>query len=130
MKAEQSKYTRIKINENYEVLRSIEQEISNRIKLEFASEIQGLKAENDLLYKEEKAFIDQAKEILKRANTTTLLKVKTQTGKNSELIREYTGTIQSEFNCYDSIFNFISPNNYDGKPFSIGFSCLLSIEII
>lgn len=131
MKVEISKNARIKRDENYEVLRSLEQEISNRIRAEFANEVQGIKKENENYHEMEKSFREQAKELLKNVTPETLLRVKTQVGHNSTIINEYTGHIERKFNWYkDGTFDFISPDKYEGKPFTIGLSCLLSIEIL
>ena len=130
MKVALNKDVRIKRDENYEVLRSIEQKISDRIRAEFANEISDIKAENEKFHTEDKSFREQAKELLKTITTETLLKVKTQVGKGSTIIQEYTGHIERNFKYNDGTFNFVSPDKYDGKPFTIGFSCLLSIEVL
>ena len=121
---------RIKRDENYEVLRSIEQRISERIRSEFQAEVSDMKAENENFHKQDKEFVEQAKELLKTITPETLLRVKTQVGRGSTIIQEYEGHIQRNFKYNDGSFNFISPGKYDGRPFTIGFSCLLSIEVI
>ncbi len=129
-RAELSKNIRIKRDENYEILRLIEQRVSDRIRAEFANEISDIQLENKKNLEEEKLFREQAKEILKTATTETLLKVETQVGKGSTVIQEYTGRIDKQFKYNDGTFNFICSDKYEGKPFTIGFSCLLSIEVL
>ena len=121
---------RIKRDENYEVLRSIEERISAQIRAEFQAEVSDMKTENDNFHKQDKEFREQAKELLKTITPQTLLKVKTQVGRGSTVIQEYEGRIERNFKYNDGTFNFISPDKYDGKPFTIGFSCLQSIEVI
>lgn len=130
MKAELSKDVRIKRDLNYEVLRSIESRISAQIRAEFESEVSAIRGENEKFHKEDKDFREQAKEILRKITPETLVKVKTQVGKGSEVVQRYTGHIERDFKYSDGTFNFISPGKYDGKPFTIGFSCLLSIEVL
>lgn len=130
MKVELSKSVRIKKDENYEALQSIEREISNRIKAEYQNEVSALKSENERLHTEDKAFREQAKKFLRNVTPATLLKVQTQVGRGSTIIQEYTGYIEKPFGYSDGTFNFCSPDNYDGRPFTIGLSCLLSIETV
>jgi len=130
MKAELSKDVRIRRNLNYDVLHSIERRISNQIRAEFESEISDIKGENEKFYKEERDFMEQTKKILRKISPQTLVRVRTQVGKNSEVIQEYIGHIQREFKYNDGTFNFISTGEYDDKPFTIGFSCLLSFEVL
>ena len=40
------------------------------------------------------------------------------------------GHIERNFMHGDGCFNFITPDKLDGRPFTIGFSCLFSIEIV
>lgn len=129
-KIELHKDNRIKRIENYVVLKSIENKISEKIRKEFEGETLDIRLENDTLFKQEKEFINQAKEFLTKITPQTSLRVKTQVGKDSDVIQQYEGHIEKTFRMYDSTLNFICKDFLDGKPFTIGFSCLQSIEII
>lgn len=130
MKAELNQHNRIKRDENYEVLNSIKNRISQKIQAEFDAEIKDIKSENEKYWEEEKVFKEEARQILLKITPQTKLKVSTQVGRGSKIIQTYEGNLERKFEWRDGTFNFISPNNYDGKPFTIGFSCLQSIEII
>jgi formylmethanofuran dehydrogenase subunit E-like metal-binding protein len=131
-KVELNKDNRIKRYENHETMDKIRQQIAHRINTEFTSECSNLLLENTRNYDLEKQFIKDARELLLTINTDTLLKVTTQVGKNAEILHTYTGHLEKDFS-YRSLgtFNFISVDrDNDNKPFTIGFSCLQSIEII
>ncbi len=132
MKAELNKDNRIKCSENYENLRAIEQEISARIRSEYTDETLALRNECDKYVKEEKAFYEEVKNVLLKCDITTKLKVVTQTGKNSTVLNTYVGTLEKNFDRWGgNWFNFISSDrNNDCRPFTIGFSCLQSIEVL
>lgn len=121
---------RIKRDENYQVLKTIEDRISAKIRAEFESEVSAIRAENDTFHKKDNEFREEARELLKTITPQTLLKVRTQVGIGSKVIQEYEGHIEKNIKYNDGTFNFISPDIHDGKPFTIGFSCLQSIEII
>lgn len=129
-KVELNKDIRIKRDENYQVLKNIEDRISAKIRAEFESEVSAIRAENDTLYQKDNEFREEARELLKTITPQTLLKVRTQVGVCSKVIQEYKGHIEKNIKYNDGHFNFISPDKHDGKPFTIGFSCLQSIEII
>ncbi len=91
------------------------------------------KKENAELYAAELAFREEAKKILLSCTPTvsgTILRVSTQTGRRSSIVRKYIGNLEYKFGYSDSTFNFVDRKYNDGKPFTIGFSCLLSIEIV
>ena len=127
-KVELSEHIRIKRDENYEVLRTLKETISQKIRAEFESETKGVSDENESFHKQDKEFREKASELLKTLNTQTKLKVKTQVGRGSTLIHEYEGYLRRKYT--DGVFDFIDESKYDGKPFSIGLSCLLSIEVV
>jgi hypothetical protein len=129
MKASLSKDVRIKKDENYSLLTDIQREIQARVQAEYQSQTKALHVENDGFRELEKAFIEQAKYILvKLIPQHTPIKVTVQVGKGSTILRDHEGTIQKPFYMSDGYFNMIDPTYNDGKPFTIGFSCLQSIE--
>lgn len=131
MKIELNKDNRIKRSENHEIISEINNRISIKIQEEFQLEISSYRAENENLFKEEKDFFKQVQELLKTVTPSTKLKVCTQVGKGSTVLHTYTGHIEKGVGFNPSYFNFISEErDNDLKPFTIGFSCLQSIEVI
>lgn len=132
MKVELSKEVRIKRDQNHTVLRCIEERIIDFFEDddEKVLSILSLKDENHKLYKIELEFRKEALKLLRNITPNTQIKIKTQVGKGSTLIQEYTGHIEKNVGHNDSMFNFISPDRNGGNPFSIGLSCLLSIEVL
>lgn len=130
-KAELNKDNRIKRDENHEVLNTIEAAIAKRIRAEYSEEIKALRDENENCYAEEKVFRSNVQELLKSVDITTKLKVVTQVGKGSTILNTYVGHLEKKPEFYPTSFNFISPDrDNELRPFTIGFSCLQSIEII
>jgi len=129
-KIELSQNNRIKRHENYAQLDAIESVIRERIRSEYTEEIKQLRNENDKSFEEEKEFILSVKQFLPGLSPSDKLKVTTQVGRNSDIIRTYTGHIEKRIPFNQSYFNFVSPDYIDGKPFTIGLSCLQSIEIL
>lgn len=131
MKIQLSKNVRIKRDYNYKLLAAktaSKYKMSNRVN---DSELSALRDENSNLHMEDKAFREEAKKLLRTITPDTPLKVKTQIGKDSTIIHEYNGHIEKKFGYNDGHFNFISPDrDNECKPFTIGLSCLLSIEVI
>ena len=124
-----NKDVRIKRDENYVVLTNIENQIRNEVRKRFADETKVLREETDSFVKEEKEFHRKAQEMLRGLTPNDKLKVCTQVGKGSSVINEYVGYIEKNIKYSDTWFNFISDDRMnDGRPFTIGFSCLLSIE--
>lgn len=130
MKAELNKDNRIKRSENSEVIDAIRLEISKRIQKEFAKELKVYNDENEKFYADEKAFFKEVETILKSVDVTTKLRVVTQVGKGSTMLNAHEGHIEKKLGYGDTHFNFCCEERYDGKPFTIGFSCLQSIEIL
>ena len=130
-KLELNKGNKPKIYENYDLLKAIERKISEKIRSEFSSEISAIREENELLLLEERTFSENVRDLLLTIDTSTQLKVVTQIGVNGSVLNEYNGKLQRKYKYGDGYFNFISEDrNNDNKPFTIGFSCLQSIEII
>jgi len=127
MKAEISKFNRIKRDENYEVMESIKRTIADRINTEYNEQLTGMREENSNLFAEEKAFYPKAFEILSKCTKDTNVKIVTQVGKGSVVLNEYVGHVYRIHN--KTLFDFISESR-DNKPFTVGFSCLQSIEIM
>lgn len=127
-KVSMSKDNRIKLRQNYEALDSIKREITKRVEQEYSVELKALEEENKYFRDEEVRLKKDAKDFLLSVNAKTKLKVCVQVGEGGRIINEYVGTLQRDFTRYDTYFNFIDPTYLDGKPFTIGFSCLLSIE--
>jgi len=130
MKAELNKDIRIKRLENYEAMEAIRTEISKRIQKEFAKELKAYNDENEKSYTDEKAFFKEVETILKSVDVNTKLRVVTQVGKGSTVLNAYEGHIEKKLGYGDTHFNFCCETKFDGKPFTIGFSCLQSIEIL
>jgi hypothetical protein len=130
MKAELNAGNRIKRLENYEAMEAIRIEISKRIQLEYSKELKAYTDENEKLYVDEKSFFKEVQIILNSVDVSTKLKVVTQVGKGSTVLNTYEGHIEKKIGYRDTYFNFCCEERYDGKPFTIGFSCLVSIEIL
>ena len=120
-------YVRIIKDENYEKLKSIENEIRERIQAEYTEEIEALRKQNEELHSEDKKFRAQAKVVLRKVTFEDTVKLSVQVGKGSTTIRHYVGKVVQ----YDGgdVFNVVVPDHMDGKEFTIGLSCLQSIKI-
>jgi hypothetical protein len=130
MEATLNKFVRTKTSQNYEVIDEIRKRIRERIEAEYSEELNALRDENQYFYQKEKVFRDQAKEVVKSAYThKNRILVKTQVGKNGSIIHEYIGHIEKIYSGGDC-FDMIDTEIHDGKPFTIGLSCLLSIKIL
>jgi len=131
-KVELHKDIRVKRRNNYDQLKDIEQLIAKRIAAEYNMERNALRAENDAFNADEKSFYERVSDLLHSCGVETKFRVVTQTGPLSGTLREYTGVLSKQYVQYrdHSMFDFIDPNFLDGKPFTIGFSCLQSIEVI
>lgn len=132
-KAELNKDNRIKRSENHHVMESISNTISAKIKKEYEEEVSAYHEENEKYYKDEKEFFIHVNEVLKKViPKETKVKVITQVGPGSTILDQYVGTIEKlDKYGYVKWFNFISEDrDNDMKPFTIGLSCLQSIEIL
>jgi len=131
MKAELNKDNRIKRSENYEAMEAIRTEIAKRIQLEYAKELKAYSDEIEKSVEDQRDFYKDVTNILNNVTTETNLRVVTQVGHNSTVLNTYEGHIEKKISYGQSHFNFISEQRDNGgKPFTIGFSCLQSIEII
>jgi hypothetical protein len=131
MKAELNKDNRIKRMENYEAMDSIRKEIAAKIQLELGKELSAYTEENKKSVKEEKEFFTEVSKILRNSDVCTKLKVVTQVGKGSTILNEYVGNLAYKPEYSATHFNFISEQRDNGgNPFTIGFSCLQSIEVL
>ena len=115
--------------ENHESMEKIRKDIAARINKEFNAETRALREENERSYDEEKEFVKQVQELLKSITPATPLRVVTQVGPGSTILNTYTGHIEKDPGFMPKWFNFVSPER-NNKPFTIGFSCLQSIEIL
>lgn len=122
-------FNRIKRMENHEAAEKIRITISNRINKEYNQETRALRDENENLYAEEKVFNKQVQELLNGITPATPLRVITQVGPGDKIFNTYTGHLQKDPGFMPTYFNFVSPER-NNKPFTIGFSCLQSIEIL
>lgn len=129
MKTELDKNNRMKRDENYQLIDSIKTTIRQRIEAEYHSELEMLRDENEHFIRDEKAFYKEVTSLLKTVNYETKLKIVTQVGKGSTVLNEYVGNLAKTNYATDGIFDFISESR-GNKPFSVGFSCLQSIEVI
>jgi len=121
-------FVRQKYSENFEEIAKIREKIKIEIDEKVAGEIKLYREENDRLIKEEKEFKSLAASVMKDAfNTKSRVIVSSQTGRNGSTIREYRGYITKMYDDY--AFDLSAENYNDGKPFTIGLSCLQSIEI-
>ncbi len=128
-----NKDTRIKRSENYDLLKTIQTNISARIHDEFHNETTAIRTENDNFNNEEKEFFKNVSAFLKDIKTDTKLKIIVQVGPGSSVLHEYNGNIEEIPAPYkkQTYFNFISKDrDNDMRPFTVGFSCLQSIEIL
>lgn len=125
-----NKDVRIKRDENYFVLDSIRKVISNRINAEYLSETSALQKEVRESHDQESKFIEDVRLFLKGVNELTPLKISVQVGPGSTIIHQYTGFLEKKVGFGDKWFNFTSKErDNECKPFTVGFSCLQSIEI-
>lgn len=120
---------RIKKNENYEELNRIHNEIQERIAAEYEQERKGLRKENELLYEQERIFKNITEKVLFGLKPDTQIKVITQVGKNQSVFHSYIGKIEKPYDG-NSCFNMIDDGYNDGKPFTIGLSCLQLIMVV
>ena len=131
MKAELNKDNRIKQSENYEAMEAIRNDIAKRIQLEYAKELKSYGEENEKFVEDQKNFYRDVTNILENVTTETKLRVVTQVGHNSSILNTYNGHIEKKISYGQSHFNFVSEDRGNsGRPFTIGFSCLQSIEIL
>jgi len=128
MKVEMSKDVRTTKNANYEILSNIEREIKSRIQDEFLSETTAIRKENENLVAHEKMFYGIADELLCTLQPTDEIKIESQVGPGGSIVNTYVGHLEFPYRKGDKMFNMVSPDKLDGKPFTVGFSCLLSIE--
>lgn len=129
-KAELNKDVRIKCIENYEEMENIRKKISARIQKEYADEIKAYNEENERFYAEEKVFYKEVEAILKSLDLNAKLRVVTQVGKGSTVLNTYEGHIDKHLGYGNTHFEFCSEQKNGGRPFTIGFSCLQSIEVL
>jgi hypothetical protein len=130
MEAKLDKFVRIKGYENSEAMTDIRRRITEEVELRFAEEANVLRDENKAFREEELEFRKAGYEIAEYAyKNKSSVKVATQTGRGGTLIREYVGYVESLYES-SKCFNFVTKDEYDGKPFTIGMSCLLSIKIL
>ena len=130
MEARLSREVRIKRDENYIILKNIEDGIRERVRKEYESETKALREENSTLTQTEKEFRKEANDILSFVSSEATLKVETQVGPGSTIVREHIGHLAKPFRPGDGYFDMRAMDYNDGKPFTIGFSCLMSIEVI
>jgi hypothetical protein len=129
MEAKLNQFVRTKGYENSETMTEIRRRITEEVELILGVETKHLQEENKQLRDEELAFRENAKPIIKHAyETKALVGVKTQVGPKGSIIHEYVGHVEKLYSS--DCFNFVDPNEFDGKPFTIGLSCLLSIKIL
>lgn len=130
MEAKLDEFVRTKGYENSEAMTEIRRRITEEVELQFAVEAGHLRDENKAFRELELAFRKEGARIAKHAfKTKALVGVKTQTGRGGSLIREYVGQVVNLYSDGDC-FDLADPNVYDGKPFTIGSSCLLSIKVL
>ena len=128
MKAGMNKDVRVIRTGNYEILRKIETEIKMRVQNEYLAETDALRKENEDLLTTEKQFYDEAEAVLNSLKYGEQIRVETQVGPGGSIVNTYVGHIESPYRNGRKMFNMISDDKLNGKPFTIGFSCLLSIE--
>lgn len=122
--------SRIKRSENYILLKTIENEISSRIREEYSNETRALRKENDVLHNQELEFKKVACEVLKKAEVDSKIRVVVQVGVGSLTLQTYEGYLTQKFTGFNTWFDMSDKNRFDGKPFTIGLSCLQYVEIL
>lgn len=130
MEAKLDKFVRTKSYENSEAIGIIKKRIQEEVEAILGKEAGDLRKENERLYAEEKEFRAKAKEIIVKAfKDKSLVGVSTQTGPHGSLICDYVGKIVHIYSSGDC-FDLVDPNAHEGRSFTIGSSCLLSIKIL
>jgi cation transport regulator ChaB len=96
-------------------------------------EYKDLRDRRDTLYKEENEFRAKASEFLKQLKPGDKVSVQTQVGPDGgTIIQDYNNAVIEHIHIIGSkvnTFNVSDPAIYDGKPFTIGLGCLLSIKL-
>ena len=128
MKAGMNKDVRITRTGNYDILKGIETEIKMRVQDEYLEQTTAIRKENEDLLVTEKQFYAEAEAVLKSLYPTDQIKVETQVGPGGNIVNTYVGHLEYPYSNGRKMFNMISTDKLDGRPFTIGFSCLLSIE--
>lgn len=119
---------------NRRILSNEKQAIIDRHMAAANIELKDIKEQWDKNFNEEVEFCKKVTDILTNVKYKQKANIKTQVGPNGgETINDYpNATIESVsiINYKVNVFNVTHPDAYEGKPFSIGLSCLLSIELI
>ncbi len=128
MKAALDKYVRMRKAQIHNKIGAIER----KKKLEAKRESADLAREAKKLYAKDTGFRKKAIKILLAADTSTLLRVKTQGGVGNKRITQYEGHLAHKLpqNSEIGIFSFIDKKLRGDKSFGIGMSCLMEIEVV
>jgi len=129
MKIGINKDVRIKRDENFKSLRKIEENIRHRIYEEYMTETKAIWEENEKFLTEDKAFRKQAEKLLSKLPFRASLKVTTQIGENNSILETYKGYLERPYLPLSGYLDFVCQEKLNGKPFTISFSCLQSIEV-
>ena len=110
----------------------VRKEISLRIQKEYTETVKAFSNEREDLFQEQLNFIKSISEMFRNdiIKVGTKIKVTTQTGPNGgDVLTDYEGTVEHIYDKYKPCFDLSDKNYYEGRKFTIGSSCIQSIEV-
>lgn len=97
------------------------------------AENKDLRTQRDDLWKEEADFRNKASDFIKTLSRGDLVHVQTQVGPDGGIIiHDYPDAVIETVDVIATkvnTFNISDPSAHEGRPFTIGLSCLLSIKL-
>ena len=127
-KLEIQKDLRVRRREISEQLQTLRSSIEKQYQLESKK----LRNERDKISEAEMQFIDEISQLFKdKVTVGTRIKVTTQVGPNGgTILNTYTGKVTKIYNHSKPCFDLSDSSYMNGKEFTIGSSCIQSIELI
>lgn len=130
MKTSMSPEVRIMMSEHYNALSNIKQIVENRVRAEFANETSAIRGEIESLLSLERDFKSLVESTLTGIDKTQMIRIETQVGPGSTIVNTYDGYLEKQYLKGTGYFNFICADKNSSKPFTVGLSCLLSVETL
>jgi hypothetical protein len=124
------KEIRIRKYLNYSAMDDLRKEITHKVEAEYSEQIKDYKSENVKLLTEEREFMLNARRFLLTCDKKTKLGIMTQVGPGGSVIQYYEGYLEKKMDRNLTAFNFCCPSERGGAPFTVGMSCLMSVEKI
>lgn len=127
------KNIRIRARELSDIIQEEERKVSRRIRKESEPLTKALREERESLWKIEKDFRESFNKLFKEKTIVvgTEIVVEVQVGPNGgEIIRSHKGKVMKIYNHSDVCFDLSDPDFINGKKFTIGGSCVKSIQVI